>query len=157
MERTFVMVKPDGVQRRLIGRIVHRIEEKGLTIAGLKLIRMTETQARDLYSVHQGKPFYETLLSFVTSAPAVVMAVEGFRAVGVVRKLLGATFGFEAESGTIRGDYGNSRGFNLVHGSDSPDSAAREIPIFFGNAELLSYSLADESWVNEAPERGSGS
>jgi len=157
MERTFVMIKPDGVQRRQVGEILARIERKGLKLVGLKLIAMSRRQGEALYSIHKGKPFYETLLSFVTSAPAVVMAVEGFRAVGVVRKLLGATFGFEAESGTIRGDYGNSRGFNLVHGSDSPDSAAREIPIFFGNAELLSYSLADESWVNEAPERGSGS
>lgn len=153
MERTFCMIKPDGVQRRLVGKILRRFEEKGLRLAGLKLIHMDKKTAEDLYSVHKGKPFYETLASFVTSGPVVVMVVEGYNAVEVVRKLMGATFGFNAEPGTIRGDYGGSKGFNLVHGSDSADSVKRELPIFFTEKELVRYQHADLEWVYEAPER----
>jgi nucleoside-diphosphate kinase len=153
MERSFCMIKPDGVQRRLVGRILGRIEDKGLRLAGLKLIQMSQKQAQELYSIHQGKPFYETLVRFVTASPAVVMVIEGFQAVAVVRKLLGATFGFNAEPGTIRGDYGGSKGFNLVHGSDAVDSAKREIPIFFQESELARYEHVDSVWVYEEPER----
>lgn len=153
MERTFVMIKPDGVQRRLIGRILHRLEQKGLKLIALKLIRMSGKQARELYSVHQGKPFYEGLVTFVTSGPVAVMVVEGAYAIAAMRKLLGATFGQDAEPGTIRGDFGTSRGFNLIHGSDSIDSAQREIPIFFTSAELLTYDLPDAAWVYEESER----
>jgi nucleoside-diphosphate kinase len=152
-ERTFVMIKPDGVQRRLVGRIVERIEQKGLSIVGLKLIRMARARAEQLYGVHQGKPFFETLVAFVTSSPVVVMAVEGHQAIAVVRKLLGATFGFNAEPGTIRGDFGASKGFNLVHGSDSAESAARELPIFFGPDELVAVERCDLNWILEPPER----
>ena len=147
------MIKPDGVQRRLIGRIVGRIEDKGLRLAGLKLIQMSPKQAQELYSIHQGKPFYDTLVRFVTASPAVVMVIEGHQAVAVVRKLLGATFGFNAEPGTIRGDYGGSKGFNLIHGSDAVDSAKREIPIFFQESELARYEHVDQVWVLEEPER----
>ena len=101
------MIKPDGVQRRLVGRILNRYEEKGLQIVGLKLISMTEAQAKDLYSVHEGRPFYESLVKFITSGPVLVMAVQGAYAIPVVRKLLGATFGYEADPGSIRGDFGN--------------------------------------------------
>jgi nucleoside-diphosphate kinase len=153
MERTFVMIKPDGVQRRLVGRILSRIEEKGLQLVGLKLLQMSEAQARNLYSVHQGRPFYETLVKFVTASPAVVMVIEGAYAIKVVRSLLGATFGHEAAPGTIRGDYGTSKGFNLVHGSDSAESAQREIPIFFQAAELASWTPIDQTWIYEEPER----
>ena len=153
MERTFCMIKPDGVQRRLIGRIVNRIEEKGLRLDGMKLIRVSDKQAAELYSVHKGKPFYETLMKFVTASPVVVMAIEGHQAVPVVRKLLGATFGFNAEPGTIRGDFGGSKGFNLVHGSDSPESVERELPIFFEKSELVAYEHVDQVWVYEEPER----
>jgi nucleoside-diphosphate kinase len=153
MERTFCMIKPDGVQRRLIGRIVGRFEDKGLRLAGLKLIQMTPQQAQELYSIHQGKPFYDTLVRFVTASPAVVMVLEGNQAVAVVRKLLGATFGFNAEPGTIRGDYGGSKGYNLIHGSDAVDSARREIPIFFQESELARYEHVDAVWVYEEPER----
>lgn len=153
MERTFVMVKPDGVQRRLAGRIIQRFEDKGLRIIGLKLIKISHTQAEDLYSIHKGKPFYDTLVKFITSSPVVVMAIEGNQAVSVARKLLGATFGFNAEPGTIRGDFGGSKGFNLVHGSDAPESAGREIPIFFHESELAKYEHADITWVYEDQER----
>lgn len=152
-ERSFVMLKPDAVQRRLVGRIVQRFEEKGLSIVGLKMIDMPRAKAEDLYSVHKGRPFYETLVAFVTASPVVVMAVEGNQAIAVVRKLLGATFGFNAEPGTIRGDFGSSKGFNLIHGSDSPESAARELPIFFAAGELVRIDRCDVGWVLEAPER----
>lgn len=153
MERTFVMVKPDGVQRRLVGRILARFEEKGLKLAGLKLISMSEKQARELYSVHKGKPFYDGLVRFVISSPAVVMVMEGSYAIKVVRNLLGATFSYDAQPGTIRGDYGTSKGFNLVHGSDSVESADREIPIFFKESEFVAWSPVDTTWVYEEPER----
>lgn len=153
MERTFCMIKPDGVQRRLVGRILSRFEDKGLRIAGLKLLRPSPEQAERLYAIHKGKPFYDSLVRFVTSSPVVVMVIEGHQAVAVVRKLLGATFGFNAEPGTIRGDYGCSKGFNLIHGSDAVESAQREIPVFFQESELVRYEHADHVWVLEEPER----
>jgi nucleoside-diphosphate kinase len=153
MERTFTMIKPDGVQRRLVGRILQRFEDKGLRIIGLKLVSMSKTQAEALYGIHKGRPFYDSLVAFVTSSPVVVLAVEGNQVVSVVRKLLGATFGFNAEPGSIRGDFGDSKGFNLIHGSDSVESAQREIPIFFQESELARYEHADNVWVLEAPER----
>jgi len=153
MERTFCMIKPDGVQRRLVGRILSRFEDKGLRIVGLKLLHLSREQAERLYAIHKGKPFYDSLVRFVTSSPVVVMVIEGHQAVAVVRKLLGATFGFNAEPGTIRGDYGGSKGFNLIHGSDAVESAQREIPVFFQESELVRYEHADHVWVLEEPER----
>jgi nucleoside-diphosphate kinase len=153
MERTFCMIKPDGVQRRLVGRILSRFEDKGLRIVGLKLLHLSREQAERLYAIHKGKPFYDSLVRFVTSSPVVVMVIEGHQAVAVVRKLLGATFGFNAEPGTIRGDYGCSKGFNLIHGSDAVESAQREIPVFFQESELVRYEHADHVWVLEEPER----
>ena len=153
MERTFSMIKPDGVQRRLVGKILTRFEEKGLRIAALKLLQVSARQAETLYSIHKGKPFYETLLRFVTASPVVVLVIEGNQAVAVVRKLLGATFGFNAEPGSIRGDYGSSKGLNLIHGSDSAESAQREIPIFFEGKDLVKYEHVDNVWVLEEPER----
>ena len=147
------MIKPDGVQRRLIGRIINRFEEKGLRLIGMKLIQMPTEKAETLYSVHKERPFYGTLMKFVTASPVVVMVIEGHEVISVIRKLLGATFGFNAEPGTIRGDYGVSKGFNLIHGSDSAESVAREIPIFFEDSELTSYEHVDNVWVNEEPER----
>jgi nucleoside-diphosphate kinase len=147
------MIKPDGVQRRLVGRIVQRYEDKGLRIVGLKLIQMSQKQAETLYSIHKERPFYGTLVKFVTSSPVVVMAVEGNQAVAVVRKLLGATFGFNAEPGSIRGDYGCSKGFNLIHGSDAVEAAEREIRIFFSESEIVKYEHVDNVWVLEEPER----
>ncbi len=153
MERSFCMIKPDAVQRRLVGRIVARFEDKGLRIAAMKLLQMSARQAAELYSVHKGKPFYDTLVRFVTASPVVVMVIEGHEAVAVVRKLLGATFGFNAEPGTIRGDFGGSKGLNLIHGSDAVESAQREIPIFFEKQEIAGYEHADIEWVLEEPER----
>ena len=153
MERTFCMIKPDGVQRRLVGKILQRFEEKGLHLAGLKLVQVDRATAENLYSVHKGRPFYETLVKFVTSSPVVAMVLEGAYVIEEVRLLLGATFGYQAAAGTIRGDYGSSKGFNLIHASDSKDSATREIPIFFKPEELVGWSHVDTTWVYEEPER----
>ena len=147
------MIKPDGVQRRLIGRILQRFEDKGLRLIGLKLLSVSQAQAENLYGIHKERPFYGSLMKFVTASPVVVIAVEGNQAIAVVRKLLGATFGFNAEPGSIRGDFSCSKGYNLVHGSDSPEAAAREIPIFFGANELVKYEHVDNVWVLEEPER----
>lgn len=147
MERTLVLLKPDAVQRRLVGRIISRIEEKGLKIVGLKMIRVSRELAEKHYAEHREKPFYPELVSFITSAPVVAMVVEGPKAVEVVRKMMGKTNPLEAEPGTIRGDFGLSVTMNLIHGSDSPASAAREIALFFRDDELLSYNTADAAWL----------
>jgi nucleoside-diphosphate kinase len=147
MERTLVLLKPDAVQRRLIGRIISRIEEKGLKIVGLKMIRVSRELAEKHYAEHREKPFYPELLSFITSAPVVAMVVEGPKAVETVRKMMGKTNPLEAEPGTIRGDFGLSVTMNLIHGSDSQASAAREIALFFREDEILSYTTADSAWL----------
>lgn len=147
MERTLVLLKPDAVQRRLVGRIISRFEEKGLKIVGLKMIKVPPKLAEEHYAEHRGKPFYPELVSFITSAPVVAMVVEGPKAVEVGRKMIGKTNPLEAEPGTIRGDFGLFVTMNLVHGSDSPASAAREIALFFREEEILSYTMADEVWL----------
>lgn len=147
MERTLVLLKPDAVQRRLIGRIISRIEEKGLKIVGLKMIRVSRELAEKHYAEHREKPFYPELVSFITSAPVVAMVVEGPKAVETVRKMMGKTNPLEAEPGTIRGDFGLSVTMNLIHGSDSQASAAREIALFFREDEILSYTIADSAWL----------
>jgi len=147
MERTLVLLKPDAVQRRLVGRIISRFEDKGLKIVGMKLMQVTRELAERHYAEHREKPFFSELVSFITSSPIVAMVVEGPGAIDEVRRLMGKTDPREAAPGTIRGDYGLSITQNLVHGSDSPESAAREIPIFFSEGELLDYSMADEPWL----------
>ncbi|MCD6128516.1 nucleoside-diphosphate kinase [Candidatus Bipolaricaulota bacterium] len=147
MERTLVLLKPDAVQRRLVGRIISRFEDKGLKIVGMKLMQVTQELAERHYAEHREKPFFSELVSFITSSPIVAMVVEGPGAIDEVRRLMGKTDPREAAPGTIRGDYGLSITQNLVHGSDSPESAAREIPIFFSEGELLDYSMADEPWL----------
>ncbi|MCX7749964.1 MAG: nucleoside-diphosphate kinase [Candidatus Bipolaricaulota bacterium] len=147
MERTLVLLKPDALQRRLVGQILARFEAKGLKFVGMKLLRVSPELAARHYAEHVGKPFYGELVSFITSAPVIALVVEGPRAVEVVRRLMGKTNALEAEPGTIRGDYGLSVGMNLVHGSDSPASAAREIPLFFSPDELHDYPLADAPWL----------
>jgi len=147
MERTLVLLKPDAVQRRLVGRIISRIEEKGLKIVGLKMIRVPRELAEKHYAEHREKPFYPELVSFITSAPVVAMVVEGPKAVEVVRKMMGKTNPLEAEPGTIRGDFGLSVTMNLIHGSDSPASAEREIALFFREDEILHYTTADSPWL----------
>lgn len=149
MERTLVIIKPDGVQRGLIGPILTRLEQRGLRLAGLKLIQITPDLAARHYAVHQGKPFYEPLVKFITSGPVVVAVVEGHNAIEVVRKTMGATNPALANPGTIRGDWGMEIGRNLIHGSDGPDTAAYEIPLFFSDAEIVTYERAVDGWINE--------
>jgi nucleoside-diphosphate kinase len=144
VERTLILFKPDALKRRLVGRILSRFEEKGLTIVGMRLMQIDEELAARHYEAHVGKPFYESLVSFMTSDPVIAMVLEGPRAVDVCRSLMGATFGFKAEPGTIRGDFGISNQYNLVHGSDSLESAEREIELFFpGGQGLLGWETAD--------------
>jgi len=147
MQRSLVMLKPDAVQRQIVGRIVARFEAKGLRIAALKLRRLTRALAEKMYAPHEGQHFYEPLLDFVTAGPVVLMVVEGKDAVAVVRSLMGPTFGPDAPAGTIRGDFGMSKRFNLIHGSDSPEAAAREIELFFDADELVDYELRAFPWI----------
>ena len=132
MEQTFLMVKPDGVQRRLVGEIIRRFENKGLTLTGLKMLTPTRAQAEAHYAVHRGKPFFEGVVGFIASGPVVAMVWEGDDAVALCRKMMGATKPADSLPGTIRGDYANSVEKNLIHGSDSPENAAEEIGLWFG-------------------------
>ncbi|NUO10073.1 MAG: nucleoside-diphosphate kinase [Candidatus Brocadia sp.] len=147
MEKTLIILKPDAVQRRLLGKIIARFEEKGFQILGMKMMQIPESLARQHYAPHEGKDFFEPLIRYTTSAPVVVMALKGKNAIEIVRKMMGATFGSKAEPGTIRGDYAISNRFNLIHGSDSPASAEKEIGIFFKKEELFEYNLTDIQWV----------
>lgn len=147
MERTLIILKPDAVQRQLTGRIISRFEKKGLQIVGCKFMRMSPALAQRHYAVHKGKDFYEPLLRYITSGPVLVMVLQAHGVVAMARKLMGATFGSEAEPGTIRGDFGASQGFNLVHGSDSAETARSEIQLFFDDDELIDYELANHHWL----------
>ena len=149
MEKTLVLVKPDGVQRGLIGTVIGRIESKGLKIAGLKLIHVSEELAKEHYGEHVDRPFFGDLVSFITSSPVVALAVEGDNAVSVVRTLMGGTNPQEADPGTIRGDFGMTIGMNLAHGSDSAESAERELNLFFDKNEILDYVREIDAWVIE--------
>ncbi len=149
MERTLIIVKPEGVQRGLIGNILSRFEQRGLKLVALKLIHITEALAEEHYGVHKGKAFYPGLVKHITSGPVVVGVVEGPKAISIVRTTMGATNAAEAAPGTIRGDYALEIGFNIIHGSDGPETAAKEISLFFKPAELVSYTLATEQWVYE--------
>jgi len=144
-----VLVKPDGVQRGLIGTVIGRIENKGLKIAGLKLIHVSEELAKEHYGEHVDRPFFGDLVSFITSSPVVALAIEGDNAVAVMRTLMGGTNPQEAAPGTIRGDFGMTIGMNLVHGSDSPESAERELNLFFQKEEVLDYKREIDSWIIE--------
>ena len=147
MERTLVLVKPDGVQRGLVGTVIQRFEDKGLQIAGLKLMRVTENLAREHYGEHVGKPFFDGLLTFITSSPVVAIAVDGDGAIAIVRNMMGETNPAKAAPGTIRGDFGVDFGLNIVHGSDGPESAERELLLFFSEHELIDYDRAIQQWV----------
>lgn len=147
METTLIILKPDAVQRGLVGRIVSRFEDKGLQIVGAKLMRISSDLAARHYADHQGKPFYDGLVRFMTSAPVLVVAIRGVGAIAVCRKMMGATFGSNAEPGSIRGDFGVSNSFNLVHGSDSPESAEREVSLFFAAGEVLDDARTIDEWV----------
>lgn len=147
MQRTLILLKPDAVERRLCGRLLTRFEEKGLKIVGLKLLRVTQELSRQHYAEHVTKPFYPLLEQFITSGPVVALVAEGPSAVSVVRSMMGSTNGRESAPGTIRGDFGLSRQMNLVHGSDSPEAAAREIGIYFRPEELVEYATQLDCWV----------
>ncbi|MEM1579376.1 MAG: nucleoside-diphosphate kinase [Archaeoglobaceae archaeon] len=149
LERTFVMVKPDGVQRGLIGEIISRIEKKGLKIVALKMLKISREIAEKHYAEHSAKPFFSSLVSYITSAPVVAMVVEGRNAVKVVRKLVGSTNPAEADPGTIRGDFGLDLGRNVIHASDSLQSAEREIKLFFNEDEILEYRRENDVWMYE--------
>lgn len=147
MQTTLIILKPDAIQRGLMGSIISRFEDKGLRIVGCKMMLISRDLAKKHYEVHADKPFYEGLLSFMTSGPVLVMAIQGVAAVDVCRKLMGATFGSKAEPGTIRGDFGISNSFNLIHGSDSPETALEELDRFFKHVDLIDYERAIEPWV----------
>jgi len=146
-ERTFILIKPDGVQRGIVGRIVSCFEQKGLRIVGLKMVRISDEQARRQYACHEGKPFHESLVAFMTSGPAVAIILEGREAVAIARKVMGETNPLESSPGTIRGDFAVDFKHNLVHGSDSQDSYEYEMPIYFSPEELHDYELALKSWL----------
>jgi nucleoside-diphosphate kinase len=149
-ERTLVLLKPDAVQRGFAGRIIARLEDRGLKIVGLKLMQMDMDLAKRHYAEHVEKPFFVGLSAFMTSRPIVAMAIEGPGAVGIVRDTMGATNPQSAAPGTIRGDMAQEIGRNLIHGSDSPESAERELGIFFEDGEILSYERESEGWITEA-------
>src|SRR5947207_11086222 len=147
MQRTLILLKPDAVQRRLVGTLIQRFEQKGLRLVGLKLVHAGRELAEKHYAVHKGKPFYESLLQFLVAGPTVALVWEGREAVTVARTLMGPTDGTKAPPATIRGDFALSVQNNLVHGSDSPENAATEIALWFTPKELLSYEMADAAWI----------
>jgi nucleoside-diphosphate kinase len=147
MERTLVLIKPDAVQRGLVGEIISRFERRGLKIAAMKLVLMDKSLARRHYAVHESKPFFDSLVTFITSGPIVAAVVEGRQAVEAVRRVMGKTDCLEAESGTIRGDLGLDLEHNLVHGSDSVGNAEKEIALFFSGDEILNYDRDIDKWV----------
>lgn len=147
METTLIILKPDAVQRGLMGRIISRFEDKGLQIVGAKMMTISPELAAKHYRDHVSKPFYEGLVRFMTSNPVLVLAIKGVGAIEICRKMMGATFGSKAEAGTIRGDFGVSNSFNLIHGSDGPESATRELSLFFSEGEILDYQRGNEGWI----------
>jgi nucleoside-diphosphate kinase len=152
MERTLILLKPDCVQRRLMGRIITRFENKGLNIIAMKMLRVTPELARQHYAEHVDKPFYPGLEKFITGAPVVAMIVQGLDVIRVVREMLGATSGLKADPGTIRGDYSSSRQMNLVHASDGVDAAQREIGLYFTKNEIFDFDLTLAPWLKAADE-----
>ena len=148
-QRTLVLVKPDGIQRGLVGEILRRLERRGLKLVGLKMMQLSKDLAARHYAEHQGKPFYDGLIAFITSGPVVAMIWEGREAVSVVRSLMGATDPMKAAPGTIRGDLALDHGMNLIHGSDSPERAETEIALFFNKGELHDYERTADRWIRE--------
>jgi nucleoside-diphosphate kinase len=147
MQKTLILLKPDCVQRRLVGTMIQRFEQKGLRIVGMKFVHATHAMAEAHYAVHKGKPFYNSLLEFLTSAPTVALVLEGREAVAVCRNLMGLTDGAKAPPGTLRGDFALSVQNNLIHGSDSPENAETEIALWFKPEEVVSWTITDASWV----------
>ena len=149
IQKSFVMMKPDAVQRRLMGKIMSRFEEKGLQIVAVKLMQIDEELAKTHYGEHAEKPFFPGLVEYITSSPALAMVIEGEEAITTIRKLVGATNPLEADLGTIRGDYGMDTGRNIIHASDSPSSAEREIGLFFNEDEICDYQIVDNDLIYE--------
>ena len=149
IQKSFVMMKPDAVQRRLMGRILARFEDKGLQIVAFKLIQIDEDLAKTHYGEHAEKPFFPSLVEYITSSPSLAMVIEGEEAITTIRKLVGATNPLEADLGTIRGDYGMDTGRNIIHASDSPASAEREIGLFFSEDEICDYQIIDNNLIYE--------
>jgi nucleoside-diphosphate kinase len=152
MERTLILLKPDCVQRRLIGPVITRFESKGLNIIAIKMLRVTPALAKRHYAEHVEKPFYSGLEAFITGAPVVAMVIEGLEAIRVIREMLGATSGLKAAAGTIRGDFSSSRQMNLVHASDGPEAAAREIDLYFQPEEICTYDPTLTPWMKAGDE-----
>lgn len=148
-ERTFVMIKPDGVQRGLIGKIIDRFEQKGIKIVAMKLIQVSRDLAEKHYGIHKGKPFFEPTVNYIISSPVLAMVLEGNNVIQTVRIMMGKTNPIEAQPGTIRGDYGQFIGRNIVHSSDGPDTAKFEIDLWFRKEEIAEYTRIDEEWLNE--------
>ena len=149
VERTFLAIKPDGVQRGLVGQIIQRFEQKGFTLVGLKALAVSRELAEQHYDVHKDKPFFSGLVKFITSSPVVAMVFEGEGVVASARKIIGVTNPLSAEPGTIRGDYGVSIGRNLIHGSDAVETAQREIALWFAEEELVSWESCKATWIYE--------
>ena len=147
MEKTFVMLKPSAVTRGIVGNVLTRLENRGLKIVAMKMIQLTEEKAGELYAVHKGKPFYERLVAYVTSAPVIALVVEGEDSVKIMRKLVGNANPKEADSGTIRGDLAMTTTKNVIHASDSVENAKTEMSIFFAPQEIVAYKRADENWL----------
>lgn len=146
-ERTLIIIKPDAVQRHLAGRIISRLERKGLKLVAAKFMQIPEELVRRHYAAHKDQPFFAPAVKFMTSAPSLLMIWEAEGCIDMVRKMIGSTFGYEARPGTIRGDFGCSQRYNLVHGSDSPESARVEIKLFFEPDEIADYELSDAPWL----------
>jgi nucleoside-diphosphate kinase len=149
VEKTFVMVKPDGVQRNIVGEVIRRYEAKGFTLVGLKMLKVSRELAEKHYGVHKERPFFGSLVDFITSGPVVAMVWQGDGVVASARKIIGATNPLNAEPGTIRGDFGVSIGRNLIHGSDAIETAQTEIALWFSNDELVSWESANKAWLYE--------
>ena len=147
IEKTFVMIKPDGIQRGLAGDIISRFEKKGLKIIAMKMLTLSKEMAEKNYTEHKGKDFYESLISFITSGPVIAFVLKGTEAISIVRKLVGATNPADAEAGTIRGDHVLLTTFNIIHASDSSESAGREIGLFFDSKEIQNYSLKLKDYI----------
>lgn len=147
MEKTFIMVKPDGVQRGLIGDIVNRFEQKGFTLVGAKLMEVSEELAKEHYGEHKERPFFGELVDFITSGPVFAMVWEGENVIHTSRLMIGATNPQEADPGSIRGDYAITVGKNIIHGSDSPESAEREINLFFNESDVINYTKQEDTWI----------
>lgn len=152
MQRTLILFKPDCVQRRLVGRVLSRFEDKGFNVIAMKMMQVTPELAKQHYAEHVQKPFYPALERFITGGPIVAAIVEGLEAIRVVREMLGATSGLKAAAGTIRGDFSSSRQMNLVHASDGPEAAAREIALYFNDDEIHSYQPTITPWLKADDE-----